>query len=157
MRASIRQICKGIPVLLTAGFLAACSGNQKHTSTDLAGQQQPQDVLTGSTWVATRILGQAAGAAESLLIFVAEDRVGGSTGCNNFNGGVEIAGENIKFGLLAATRKMCDAAISGQEIVFLEALDATRQWQRTGDTLILSDAAAAVVMELALQKDAAAP
>ena len=111
------------------------------------------DPIADTSWKAVKIFNREAGAAESILNLSGDDISGdnnssGSTGCNNFQGAVEINDSNIKFGLLATTRKLCTPAINGQEMAFLEALEATRTWVRIGDTLQLKDETNAVAMEL---------
>jgi heat shock protein HslJ len=50
----------------------------------------------------------------------------GFGGCNLFRGKAEISDRAIKFGPLAATRKMCTPAVSNQEMKFFKALDVVR-------------------------------
>ncbi len=50
----------------------------------------------------------------------------GTAGCNQFNGGYTVAGEDLTFGPLATTRKACaDPAVGQQETDYLAALAAT--------------------------------
>ena len=104
--------------------------------------------LIDTRWVAEKIFANAADAAESTVNFADEGKVGGSTGCNNYSGSVTIELASIDFGMLATTRKMCAPAISGQETVFLEALEITNNWQRVGDTLIFTDENGETIMTL---------
>jgi heat shock protein HslJ len=86
--------------------------------------------------------------AQSVLEFRETGQAGGNTGCNGFQGAVSIEANNMQFGLLASTKRMCAPAINGQETVFLEALGLTRNWQKSGDVLELLDAGDNVVMML---------
>ena len=104
--------------------------------------------LIDTRWVAEKIFGNAADAAKSTVSFPEEGRVGGSTGCNNYTGSVTIELTSIDFGILATTRKLCAPAISGQETVFLEALEVTSNWQRIGNTLIFTDENGETIMTL---------
>jgi heat shock protein HslJ len=136
-----------IAITLLLVSLASCTSQQNQAvvpseTSPLSGQ------IAATNWVAERIFGQNADAAESTLIFNKDDTVSGSTGCNNYRGGVEMDGTVIQFGLLAATRKMCEPAVSGQEIVFMEALGAARSWRRLGNTLELVDEHGTAIMRL---------
>ena len=113
---------------------------------------QPQPAtIEGTGWLAVRIYGQEARAGRATLTIDVENGAyvaSGSTSCNNYRGDVEFDGVTIRFGLLAATRKLCQPAISGQEQAFLEALEAARYWARVGSTLKLLDENNQVIVEL---------
>jgi heat shock protein HslJ len=106
--------------------------------------------ITGTNWKALKIFGSAADAADSQLNITNDGTINGNTGCNNYQGPIEIKGATMKVGLLATTRKMCEPAVSGQERAFLEALAAARTWMRTGGTLLLLDENSKASMELSL-------
>ncbi len=103
--------------------------------------------LEGTSWQAVSVLGKPASAAASRLSFD-PGRVSGNAGCNNFQGGIELEGQSLRFGDLATTRKMCEPSVNGQETVFLEALSLTRSWTLAGDRLELLDQNNAVLMQL---------
>ena len=66
-------------------------------------------------------------------------RAYGDGGCNRFSGPYVRAGESLRVGPLIATRRACaDDAANGQEIAVLGALEGTRRYAVTGDTLVLS-------------------
>jgi len=136
-----------IAITLLLVSLASCTSQQNQAVVPSETSPLPGQIAATS-WVAERIFGQNADAAESTLIFTNDDTVNGSTGCNNYRGGVNMDSTAIRFGLLAATRKMCAPAISGQEIVFLEALGAAHNWRRLGSTLELVDENGTAVMRL---------
>ena len=142
-----KTLCIFIAVILLLASLASCTSQQNQASVSsetfpLSGQ------IAATSWVAEHIFGLNADATESTLIFNNDDTVSGSTGCNNYRGGVEMDGTAIQFGLLAATRKLCEPAVSGQEIVFMEALGAARSWRRLGSTLELVDENGTAIMQL---------
>ena len=65
-------------------------------------------------------------------------QVRGGTGCNSFAGRYELSGDSLRFGPLASTRRAClDAEMNRQENAFFDALERTRTWRVTGDTLVL--------------------
>ena len=129
------------PFLMAALLLQSCTSTPttEAPETSEVDEQPPAIGVTDTSWLARKIYGQDAKAARSTLTFDDETQVSGSTGCNNFRGEVELKGSTVKFGILAATRRMCSPAISGQETVFLEALEEARYWARIGSTLKLLD------------------
>lgn len=64
------------------------------------------------------------------------DRASGFAGCNNFNGGFTISGEQISIGPLAATRMMCVEHMQ-QESQLFQALDMANRFLVHGDMLTL--------------------
>ena len=82
-----------------------------------------------------------------LEIDVGEMRYRGNDGCNNFNGGfVEITEQKIRFGIAAATRKMC------QDMHIPDLLNSTLpevfRWQIEDNILHLFDADGMELMQL---------
>jgi heat shock protein HslJ len=65
-----------------------------------------------------------------------EHRIHGSGGCNLIMGSYETAGDQLSFGLLATTRKMCPE-IMQQEQTFLEVLDSVTHYRIAGNLLQL--------------------
>jgi heat shock protein HslJ len=64
---------------------------------------------------------------QSRLTFETPKSVNGNGGCNRFFGPVEIDGETIAFGPLAATRMACAPAVDDQEQTFFAALADARR------------------------------
>jgi heat shock protein HslJ len=63
----------------------------------------------------------------------------GHAGCNRFGGSVTVAApDQLTFGPLRSTRMACPALAT--ESSFLQALEATRRYRISGDTLRLYDA-----------------
>jgi putative lipoprotein len=117
--------------------LSGCAGQPEQTT---ATENPPvPDQLAGINWTAERIFDRDATAAQSTMTINADDTVSGNTACNNYQGSVERDGNNISFGMLAATRMMCEPAVSGQATGFLEALGETHAWSQTGGQLDLLD------------------
>jgi heat shock protein HslJ len=84
--------------------------------------------LEGSSWRAQEVDGQALGERPraTLTFERAEEghglRAAGSGGCNRYFGPVEIEGERIAFGPLAATKRACEPAVMDAEQRFFAAL-----------------------------------
>ena len=156
----------GMPTInLLAGILALTIVTAGCTGTQNAQEQEPVDtnipvqpesrpranILADTDWKAVSILGKPAGSADSTLGFSKDGQVAGNGGCNGYQGGVTLDGDTIEFGALASTRMMCAPPVSGQEIVFLEALSLARTWKRSGSTLELIDDSNEVVLQLSQQ------
>jgi heat shock protein HslJ len=99
--------------------------------------------LEGTTWRLVELGGRPARPAgtdaPNLHLDGAQKRAGGNTGCNSFGGGYELNGESLRFGSLVSTKRACtDEALNAQEAAYLGALDSTRTWRITGDTLVFS-------------------
>jgi heat shock protein HslJ len=100
--------------------------------------------LENTYWKATAIGDRPARVADNipephLLLHPADSRASGSTGCNSFSGSYQLSGDSLRFGKLISTLRACvDPELNRQERAFLDALGATRAWQVTGDTLVLS-------------------
>ena len=59
-----------------------------------------------------------------------DGNLGGSAGCNNYSGGYEVEGNNIKIGPLAGTMMMCtDPDIMEQEQSYLGALGSAASYK----------------------------
>ena len=74
--------------------------------------------------------------------------VGGSSGCNTYDGPYTINGNLVAIGPLATTRMACDEAIMGQETAFLAALQGVGRVEPRGLTLHLQDLAGRTMVVL---------
>jgi len=105
--------------------------------------------LLGTVWLAEDIGGRGVvGRARSTMEFTKPGQVGGLAGCNRYFGPVTLDGGAIRFGNLAATRKMCSQALMDQEQRFLQALSAAKRLAFTHDgrmLLIYADGTDAVL------------
>ncbi|MGC9419107.1 MAG: META domain-containing protein [Rhodovulum sp.] len=83
----------------------------------------PMDLLTAHPWQVEEIAGGGIVEESTVtLAFLPGGRVAGSTGCNRFNGGVEMTGEGLRFAPLAVTMMACPEALMAQERRLLDAL-----------------------------------
>jgi heat shock protein HslJ len=76
------------------------------------------------------------------LNFGADAVVSGNSGCNNYSGGFEVTGSNLKIDPLASTQMYCDqpAGVMDQEQQYLAALQNAVTFQIDGSTLTIRDA-----------------
>jgi heat shock protein HslJ len=85
---------------------------------------------------------------EPHLVFTAEGRVSGSTGCNRFTGTYQQDGTSLKFSPFAVTKMACPPPLDALERSFLQAMAATAAMRQSGTTLELLDAGGNVQMRL---------
>jgi uncharacterized lipoprotein YbaY/heat shock protein HslJ/uncharacterized lipoprotein NlpE involved in copper resistance len=113
---------------------------------ETCGQRFATAELVNTYWKLTRVGDEAVVVRENqreahLILRLDEQRVGGSTGCNQITGTYRLDGASLLFGPMASTRMACEAAISATETRFLQALMAARRWSVRGEHLELYDEA----------------
>ena len=121
---------------------------------NLRGMQGSEDArvstleaLSDVAWRPTH-LGEMVVAEDTpmFLQFNVDGRFIGHAGCNRFFGSAELAGEELSFGPIGATRMTCGDAADGLEYSFLEALESASAAYRTDDRLALRDDTGATVL-----------
>jgi copper homeostasis protein (lipoprotein) len=101
--------------------------------------------LENTYWKLIQVGSQAARAAENVpephfLLHPAQQQADGSTGCNQFHGPYQLAGDSLRIGPVESTLSACaDPDMNGQEAAFLDALSRARSWKVSGDTLMVAD------------------
>lgn len=83
--------------------------------------------LTGTRWKLIEVVwtgvGKDADLAQAELVFSADGRLGGSTGCNRLNTGYSLEGRQLKIGPLMTTRRACPGSQGELEIAVSKALE----------------------------------
>jgi heat shock protein HslJ len=151
---SVALIALGIVTVGCTGTQGVQEQEQDPATVYVPSRQEPRTLansLLNTKWKAMSILGKPAGSADSTVEFRADGTVTGNGGCNGYQGGVTLDGNAIEFGMLATTRMMCAPPVSGQEIVFLEALGMARSGEQSDDILELFDAGNEIVLQLTRQ------
>ncbi len=82
---------------------------------------------------------------EITLAFM-DGRVAGNSGCNQYSGGAEINGNQIKLGGMMSTMMACEETIMQQEQAYLAALGSAASFEISGETLTMADAQGNVVL-----------
>ena len=83
----------------------------------------PERLLQGVSWRITHIGEQPVNDASAAhILFLADDRIAGSTGCNRFFGQYTLTGETLSFKDMGSTRMACPPELMAQEDVFLKML-----------------------------------
>ncbi len=136
----MRPLSLALTLAVVGGTLAACA------TAATGGSPAPfEDV----DWRLLDVGGRPAVAGPSAvrLRFQADSgRAFGDGGCNRFGGPYVRDGASLRIGPLIATKRACiDDAANRQENAVFGALEATRRFAVTGDTLVLSGDAGPLV------------
>jgi putative lipoprotein len=104
-------------------------------------------------WVLTQVFGRAVPFSVDtmdarLRLLQAQQRLQGSTGCNNIVGSYERRESQLAFKGVAATRMACAPPTMDQETQVLKALEATAAWRLADGKLQLLDAGGMVIAQL---------
>ena len=136
--------------LFAALFCVALSACQ--TASPSGAARGPADApasLSGTSWVAEDIDGGGVlESAQSTLSFESEERIVGSTGCNNYFAPIQLSGTTLRSGAIGSTRRACPPPVMSQERVFLGALAAVTGFRQDDRTLFLVDATDRVRLRL---------
>lgn len=100
--------------------------------------------LAGTEWGFPGEVGKTA----RFIQFRPDGKVGGSTGCNRFNGPYNQDGYALTIGTLATTRRACLPDVMKREQQFLVMLEQVRRAEAHHSTLTLRDADGNVLAEL---------
>jgi putative lipoprotein len=141
---SLSRLVVALTLVLAMASASGCSSS---------GQAGPQvsptaPALAGTSWLAENIgRREVLKTWQTTLSFGSSDRVSGNGGCNRYGGPVEIKGDVIRFGPLAATSMGCEPAVSDQERRFFAALGSASRFSFTPDgKLMLYDSRGAPVL-----------
>jgi heat shock protein HslJ len=100
----------------------------------------PPAKLAGTTWLAEDIGGAGVvDRVQSTVQFFDRQLAAGTLACNEYTTTYFADATGLRFGAIAATRKMCPPAVMEQEARFSSALEATRglRFDATGALLLL--------------------
>ena len=123
---TVKELFTFIPLVIVLSLV---------TSTARAGQDE---ILSGRSWVAEDINGKGVmDMLQTTLEFGEDGKVGGNAGCNRYFGSVKVEGDQIEFGPLGATRKMCPESIMNQEDAFFKAVPEVVRWRIENGLLFL--------------------
>ena len=94
--------------------------------------------LPGTSWRLVSLGDEAVLAKpEATLEFPEAGKASGRASCNRYFGAVELSGESIRFGPLAATKMSCGDAADTQERKYLDALQAAERYAVDGPELLI--------------------
>ena len=129
---------RALALATIAAFAVGCAARPP-ASTDAGAAQTSAGDLVGTSWRLEDLSGAAAlPGVETTLEFPEAGKVAGRGSCNRFFGTVEISGQSIKVGPIAATKMACvDDAANAQEKKYLEALAAAERFALDGRALLI--------------------
>jgi heat shock protein HslJ len=135
MRPLRARALPGIATTLLV-LVAGCA-TQPPATTDTRAVESPAVDLPGTSWKLEDLGGTPAlPGVEVTLEFPEAGKASGRASCNRFMGSVEISGQSIRFGPLAATKMACvDDAANAQEVRYLEALQRAERFAFDGPAL----------------------
>jgi heat shock protein HslJ len=120
-RRASRQVIALLAVLVLV--VAACGGSQPTPTPVPSGPIE----LAGTKWLLIRYLSPDGAlftvpAAVTPIAEFTADVMSGNAGCNTFNGGYSIDGDNLKLEPMASTLMLCQEPIASVENAYLAAL-----------------------------------
>lgn len=132
-----------VAALVLAIFLGCTAGPPAEN--DRGATATATVALPGTSWRLVSLGGEAVlEKPEATLEFPEAGKVSGRASCNRFFGTVEVSGESIRFGPLAATKMSCGSEADAQERKYLDALQSAERFDFDGTALrIYSRGAAA--------------
>jgi putative lipoprotein len=148
------KINKLLLILTILLCLAACAqsdsgGTLANTLAESAEDGLKPDVpLVNTYWKLVELNGgtvQPGEGKELHMILKGDDRVGGYSGCNQFMGSVTVSDDDLSFGPIAGTRRMCEGSME-QENAFLQALENAYRYAITGEDLAIENANGEIMM-----------
>jgi heat shock protein HslJ/uncharacterized protein YraI len=101
-----------------------------------------EDPLARTGWQLASFAGNQVPLPETTitLSFDAAGNVNGNAGCNDYNTVYTVSRDQLAFGPISSTQKLCDEAIDAQEALYIFALTETVSYMLDGNQLILYDA-----------------
>jgi heat shock protein HslJ len=119
-------------------FNVSCSSHNPVINNAAATFYKPPSLI-GTEWLLTDLPGTTVVLTSKASFSVLEsNRAAGNASCNRFSGGIEINGNNIKFGPVATTRMACgDDTLTTQETQFLKFLSATNRYEMRNPFLLI--------------------
>lgn len=136
MVSNVRQMILGLALVLIGGL--ACTAQAIHLDSlrpDLKGTRWELNSFgpQGSERVVAR-------GTRLVMVFTNGNRVGGTDGCNIFNGEYEVRSGTVVFHNLTQSRAGCtDQSLWQKELEYLQALGRTDRYEIHDDLLILQD------------------
>lgn len=125
--------------------LVACGGEDDQGST----AQDPAD-LEGKSWVLTQML-NAAGRTEIVDVGVNAmfdgTTISGTSGCNRYNASYEAKGDEISFGPISGTKKVCPEPAGSTETRYLQLLEEIGTYEISGRSMSMTDASGTPVLQ----------
>jgi heat shock protein HslJ len=130
----IGKLDKGLDEAATKGWTVVDMKNEWSIMYPVAASSS----LVGTRWLVEDIGGHGViDYAQTTVIFDGDDRVSGSTGCNQYSGPVNIKDDHLAFGPMASTKMACPESVMDQEVRFQMAMGHVRSFMFEHEGAIL--------------------
>ena len=124
----MKKILFSIAVLLVPMALAGCTSSQSPSG----------GTLTGQVWALTDLEGKAPIQDTGITVqFNTDGSLGGSSGCNQYNGTYTASGSSLTIQLGGSTMMACAQPVMDQESLYLKAFQGVTAYTVSGDKLTL--------------------
>ena len=94
--------------------------------------QQPNN-LKGTTWQLVSWDDPAFVPEREIILGFTDTKISGSTGCNRYQGGYQLKGNQLQIGAIATTRMACVENLMQQEKAYLKALETMQSYTLTAE------------------------
>jgi heat shock protein HslJ len=141
-----RAIVTAASFALLAALVTACGGDDGGSG---SAAQDPAD-LEGKAWILTELL-DAEGNTQIVDIGVNAEfdgsTINGVSGCNSYNATYEATGDQISFGPIAGTKKICPPDEQDVEDRYLQLLEGAATYAIEGRSMSMNDAEGTPVLQ----------
>ncbi len=115
-------------------------GTSQQQQAVTVSEPAPANPLANTNWQLASISGQPLVDGTTITAFFsAQDTVSGFGGCNDYNGGYTVNGNNLTVGPLTATGIACDDSINQQEAAYFTSLESAATFEISGSQLIIKN------------------
>lgn len=102
------------------------------------GKNATQDDLVGSTWFLTNVGSLPAHrGVDVTLVFDSDNTLSGYSGCNNYESGYSLIGENFSVSGITASTDSCAESVMDQEANYIITLEGAESIKLYGDNLVI--------------------
>ena len=102
------------------------------------GKNATEEDLIGSTWALTNIGSLSAQkGVEVTLVFDSDNTFSGYSGCNNYESGYSLIGENFSVSGITASTDSCAESVMNQEVNYIITLEGAESIKLYGDNLVI--------------------
>jgi len=102
------------------------------------GKNATQDDLVGSTWSLTNVGSLSAHrGVEVTLVFDSDNTFSGYSGCNSYESGYSLIGENFSVSGITASTDSCAESVMDQEVNYIITLEGAESIKLYGDNLVI--------------------
>ena len=107
---------RALPLALLTATLVGCASDAPQLETERSYRVE---------WIGERPLIDR---SHLTITFAADGRAHGNAGCNHWFAQYSLVGDQLSFGTIGSTRKLCAPAVMEQEKRFLQALTKVQRW-----------------------------